>query len=81
MYSPPILNDGEITSGQRGEGSETLGFEKRLFGELWFSDSEPVEVGAGDGQALGAKVPGDGERAMNPRITLNERLTKAVTGS
>ena len=73
--SPWLLNNGYIISGQRGKGRQTLGSERRLFGELRLSDGEPVEVGAGDGQESGAKVAGDGERAVDPtRESVEERI-------
>ena len=74
LNSPRLFNNGKIVPRQRGERRQVLEVELRLLGELRLPDGEPVEVGAGDGQALAVEVAGDGERAVDPtRESVEER--------
>ena len=69
------MDNGEIISGERRERRKSLWVELWLFGELRLPDCEAIEVGARDGQALHAKVAGDGESAVDPtRKSVEERI-------
>ena len=66
QYSPRLFYNSQIVPRQRRKYREVLEVKRRLLGELRLADGEPVEVGAGDGQALAVEVAGDGERAVDP---------------